>query len=76
VFHREIMSRTAWPHACADAGLQKEDRVALFRAEHPAAPSAHYAVPDAGCVLRHKMTRLNSEEVYILERSKDTVTGS
>jgi fatty-acyl-CoA synthase len=53
-----------------DAGLQKGDRVAFLAPNIPQLLEAHYAVPDAGCVLVPMNTRLGSDEVgYILEHS-------
>nr|MDQ5813216.1 AMP-binding protein [Actinomycetota bacterium] len=53
-----------------DAGLQKHDRVAFLAPNIPQLLEAHYAVPDAGCVLVPLNTRLGSDEVgYILEHS-------
>src|SRR5215203_1744463 len=53
-----------------DAGLQKHDRVAFLAPNIPQLLEAHFAVPDAGCVLVPLNTRLGSDEVgYILEHS-------
>jgi fatty-acyl-CoA synthase len=53
-----------------DAGLQKHDRVAFLAPNIPQLLEAHFAVPDAGCVLVPMNTRLGSDEVgYILEHS-------
>ena len=53
-----------------DSGLQKHDRVAFLAPNIPQLLEAHYAVPDAGCVLVPLNTRLGSDEVgYILEHS-------
>src|SRR3712207_2846565 len=53
-----------------DAGLRKHDRVAFLAPNIPQLLEAHFAVPDAGCVLVPLNTRLGSDEVgYILEHS-------
>jgi fatty-acyl-CoA synthase len=53
-----------------DTGLQKHDRVAFLAPNIPPLLEAHYAVPNAGCVLVPLNTRLSSEEIgYILEHS-------
>src|SRR5215213_8155031 len=53
-----------------DAGLQKHDRVAFLAPNIPPLLEAHFAVPDAGCVLVPINTLLSSNEIeHILKHS-------
>src|SRR3954471_184721 len=53
-----------------DAGFQRHDRVAFLAPNISPLLEAHFAVPDAGCVLVPLNTRLSSDEVdYILKHS-------
>jgi acyl-CoA synthetase (AMP-forming)/AMP-acid ligase II len=57
-----------------DAGLQKHDRVAFLAPNIPPLLEAHFAVPDAGCVLVPINTLLSSNEIdYILKHSGSKV---